>query len=584
MDETLEQLRAAVADLTRRVALLEGRHEPSRAAEPLPARPVDPVPPRDASTQSAPVVTNPPTADRARSADIEQVIGQQWLSRLGIAAVLVGTAYFLKYAFDNRWIGPSGRISIGLAAGIAITIWSQGFRRRGHRFFAHTLMALGVGILYLSLWAAYQLYHLLPASAAAIAMAVVTVATATLAVRQKAEILALFAATGGFATPMLLATGENRQIQLFSYIALLDIAAIAVAAMRGWTRTVLLSFIGTLVLYSAWYSRFYSDSQSTATIMFATFFHLLFASVPLLPSVRTRQGFATAALPLANATAYFVQLHLILKDAEILAWAAVLLAALNLAIARAAARGASPDRGLLHVAVAISFLVIAIPLRLDQQWITLGWLAQAAVLFEVGRRTGSRLVRTFAGAALMLSLFRLVAIDSFPPEQTYLLANLRFVSYAGAVALLFAIGRRSSEPARAAAEPSSDLTRFCYIAANVLVFTAVNLEISDAFSASDQPRGRELLGDLTRSGAWLLHGTVLIATGLWKRAPFLRWLGLLLIGVTTGKVFLYDLSALERIYRIISFIVLGAVLLAISFFYQRLPEEETSHQDGEAPA
>jgi uncharacterized membrane protein len=48
-----------------------------------------------------------------------------------------------------------------------------------------------------------------------------------------------------------------------------------------------------------------------------------------------------------------------------------------------------------------------------------------------------------------------------------------------------------------------------------------------------------------------------------------RWQALLLIAATIGKVFVYDLSQLDRGYRIVSFIVLGVLLLAISFVYQR---------------
>ncbi len=60
-----------------------------------------------------------------------------------------------------------------------------------------------------------------------------------------------------------------------------------------------------------------------------------------------------------------------------------------------------------------------------------------------------------------------------------------------------------------------------------------------------------------------------MAIGFWKRSAFVRWQSLVLIAVTIVKVFVYDVSALEKGYRILSFIALGAVLLAISFIYQR---------------
>jgi len=82
--------------------------------------------------------------------------------------------------------------------------------------FSYSLKAVGIGVLYLSLWAAFQLYHLVPAGIAFVAMLAVTAATASLALAQDAEILAAFALAGGFLTPVLLSTGENRELQLFS--------------------------------------------------------------------------------------------------------------------------------------------------------------------------------------------------------------------------------------------------------------------------------------------------------------------------------------------------------------------------------
>src|SRR5207302_9674740 len=88
---------------------------------------------------------------------------------------------------------------------------SERFRHGGYRVFSYSLKALGIGILYLSLWAAFQVYSLIPGAAALVAMLVVTSGAAALALRQDTQILALFALLGGFATPLLLSTGRDRE-------------------------------------------------------------------------------------------------------------------------------------------------------------------------------------------------------------------------------------------------------------------------------------------------------------------------------------------------------------------------------------
>ena len=157
-------------------------------------------------------------AAQRSSESLEGTIGKLWLNRIGIVAILIGVAYFLKYAFDSGWIGPGGRVAIGLIAGIAVVVWSETFRRKGSAAFSYSLKAVGIGILYLSLWAASQYFHLVPASVAFVAMILVTASTITLALTQDAEILAVYAMIGGFSTPALVSTGENHEIILFSYV------------------------------------------------------------------------------------------------------------------------------------------------------------------------------------------------------------------------------------------------------------------------------------------------------------------------------------------------------------------------------
>src|SRR5262249_48289363 len=202
--EELDLLRQQVASLTARVHRLEQRTgvEPESFQGALQQSPMPPgTRPADSSaaprssaisgsevgtTGAAPPPPRPPRpapagpifAQPQRSTeDLEGTIGKLWLNRIGIVAILLGVSYFLKYAFDNGWIGEGGRVAIGLIAGISVILWSERFRSRGSVAFSYSLKAVGIGILYLSLWAASQRYHLIPSSAAFVAMIVVTAST-----------------------------------------------------------------------------------------------------------------------------------------------------------------------------------------------------------------------------------------------------------------------------------------------------------------------------------------------------------------------------------------------------------------------
>ena len=74
---------------------------------------------------------------------LESRIGSQWFNRIGILAVLIAAAWFLKLAIDNHWIGPLGRVLIGLVAGAGLIAWSERFRTHGYAAFSYSLKAVG---------------------------------------------------------------------------------------------------------------------------------------------------------------------------------------------------------------------------------------------------------------------------------------------------------------------------------------------------------------------------------------------------------------------------------------------------------
>ena len=413
------------------------------------------------------------------SEDLEGTIGKLWLNRIGIIAILIGVAYFLKYAFDSGWLSPSSRIVIGLIAGIGIVAWSEIFRRKGSAAFSYSLKAVGIGILYLSLWAASQYFHLVPASVAFVAMILVTASTITLALTQDAEILAVYAMIGGFSTPALVSTGENHEIVLFSYVLLLDLAILAMVAFKPWRRIVWGAMLGTAVMYIGWSAEYYDTSERTVTVLFASAFFAVFALAPLLtPLSRSRwhpgMSITLTLLPLVNGGAYFLALYAMYdRETVTLTWYALALAAVYLLLSSQFKRRVDGDPdvvktvNLLHVAVAIAFITIAIPLKLDAHWITIGWLIESAILLYVGVKADTHFLRIFAGCTLALGVCRLLFIDNFSTQT--LVFNTRFATFMVAIAVMAGIVIAGERLASAKEKPFIMLAA---IALNVLALIA----------------------------------------------------------------------------------------------------------------
>ena len=501
--------------------------------------------------------------------------------------MLIGVSYFLKFAFDSNWIGPAGRIAIGLIAGIAVVLWSERFRSRGYRIFSYSLKAVGIGVLYLSLWASFQVYHLMPSGVVFVCMLAVTAATCAMALSQDAEILAMFAITGGFSTPLLLSTGENREIALFSYVVLLDLGILALVTFKPWRRLLLMGFVGTLLFYIGWNSEFYSRNQIAPTLFFATFFFLIFAVAPLL-MLRQERGAGIMPLILAfvNAGTYFLQAYaMIMEISHVeMAWFSLALATVYLALNRL--RPNSSDAAgehnlhLMHLALAVGLVTVAIPIRLESHWITIGWFVEAAALLWVGERIKSDLLNVFALAALVLGVGRLIVFPDF--NTVHLIFNMRMATYGIAIAVLglvaYGASKRDDDTVRT-------IGSLAVVAANALALIALSKEVADYYAQQmtavhpqpgvwrpeDWSRARSvtIARGFTYSTLWMAYGAMLMVVGFWRTSAFVRWQALLLIAATIVKVFIYDTSQLDRIYRILSFVVLGVLLLAISFAYQR---------------
>ena len=178
-------------------------------------------------------------------------------------------------------------------------------------------------MLYLSLWAAFQLYHLLPASAALGAMVLVTAWNAYMAWAQNSQILAAYALAGGFATPLLLASGGNHEVFLFSYVLAIDIAAVVLVRLKNWPRLLLGAFPATVAYFVGWYAEYYGAFNVGQPLEITTIFIVLYFVVFLSPTIRPGKAggqswtsITEVFLPLADATFVALALYSVLQDSH----------------------------------------------------------------------------------------------------------------------------------------------------------------------------------------------------------------------------------------------------------------------------
>jgi uncharacterized membrane protein len=600
-----QSLEAQVVDLRQRVQQLEKVLLSRSILQPAPMQPgpqplileslppPPPLPEHPPQHDEAPPFVSqyqPSQANSVQARSLESQIGSQWFNRVGILAVLIGMAWFLKFAIDNHWIGPLGRVLIGLIVGAGLVAWSERFRSRGYVVFSYSLKAIGSGVLYLSLWAAFSLYQLVPAPVAFMAMVLVTAFNGFMAWIQDAELLALYAIVGGVSTPLLLSTGENHEATLFTYLLVIDIAVLALVALRPWSRLLFMAFAGSSLFYVAWALEYYTNAQALRTSFFLACFFLIFAFAPRLVQRMFDDGtriagwdsLALVVLPLANAAWGFLGFYFILDHPGsdwAQAWLAVAFAAFYLLLLRLPESGrlkSSPALlSGLHLAVAVVFLTVAIPLKAHGRWITTGWLVEGAALLWVASRNQSRLLRVLSVLCLALGLCALITIN--PNAAITPIFNERFATYLVAIAVCaFAawLAAHVKVDGDSSDFPWPALAAVAALTVNALILIAVGLEIHSYWWNLRWTNGRDfeqyrIHAQFTYSAWFMLFGAILLTAGFWRRSSFLRWQALVLLAFAIGKVFLIDVSELSQGYRILSFLGLGALLLGVSFVYQR---------------
>ena len=536
------------------------------------ATPVRPSVYRAASVTGEPVVG----AAYARSAapvDLENRIAGNWFNRIGIVAMLIAISSGLKWAFDNNVIGPSGRVAIGVLLGALMLPWSQWLLGKGYSYFSEGIAALGEATLFLSVWSGCQYYTLYSRDVGFAAMFVITGVMAAVAIGRDSQRIAVLSLLGGLLTPILLSSGKDQQVVLFGYLILLGLGALAIASKKDWKSLVPIAFIGTQIYFWGWYGEFFHrTSPLERTVAFATLFFFLYAALPVAKAIR---GLALEELDVAiillNAFAYSGALFILLWPAD--KWPLTLLflalAAGHVGIARLIPAGEDNQSALarlLYAGLALTFLTLAVPIRLEGKWITLSFSVEGAILVWTGFRAASNFLRQAGYLLLAISGLRLLLL---PPAGGQFLFNPRFAAFVVVIASLGIALWAARTHKTDVTEPERTEIGILAVAINIYALIALSLEFWDYFAKAGGAMDAALAQHVSLSVLWTLYATLLLFFGVQKKSALLRWQSLTLFGLVVGKVFLYDLSFLDRGYRILSFFVLGAVLLGVSFSYTR---------------
>ncbi|MDR3386301.1 MAG: DUF2339 domain-containing protein [Rudaea sp.] len=319
--------------------------------------------------------------------------------KVGVIVLFLGVGSLLKYAADSGWLRVPVEFRLaGIAAAALAGLVFAWRKRTTHRAFALSLQGGATGVLILTIFAAFRLYHVLPAGFAFALLIVVVAGAGALAVLQDALALAVLAIVGGFLAPILVATDSGNHVALFSYYAVLNAAIFAIAWLRPWRALNLLGFVFTFGIGTAWGALRYRPELFSSTEPFLLLFFAFYLLIPLLYARRLapdRRDLIDAALVFGlPLLAFPLQAALLHGERMPLAWSALGAAAIYTMLAALELRRLGYRLlGQSHALLALGFATLAVPLALSARATACTWAIEGAALLWLGLRQQRRLPR-----------------------------------------------------------------------------------------------------------------------------------------------------------------------------------------------
>lgn len=596
----LQALKKEIADLSAELARIRATgagiriREVGETASPIEQAKTQP-PPLPGTENPVPV-RSVSVGSRAAS---EIAVGQKWFLGLGVVTLLLGAGFFLKYAFDSRWIGPSVQVTLGFVIGSVSLLVSEFCRRRGLKGLDIGIAALGLGLLYLAAYAGCQFYELLPDWLTLILTLIITAVGIVMAYVWDSRGVAVLSLFGGYLAPLLLIS--ERLSLFFIYLTVLNLAGQLLAFAKRWSFLYAVGAAFSWVSFYAWTldhdlrDAFRLNLPGTdgsnghvgplghqrfaEAFAFTQFLFVLYSIAPFLRVLIRGErekvsGFwigMISGLLCCWHSAYlldFVKAHVSIVT--------LVYAAITLALAFVVWRQRIPSLAATWLtAEGMTFLLVTWAILLSATWITVFWAAQAVALYWVAAKGRDRILLNGTIVLGVLVAFRYLVADLAIVPGSPRFGGwhdgftegwpLRAFTALVVIASCFAIVWLDS--ASLVNGSYRDVSRWFEALGIISWFGYLNGEVN-RFTSQFLPRAALA----SYSVLWALFAAGLLGVGLWKKRKVYRISAIVLLFLTIGKVLLLDTAEVTAPYRILSCVVLGAVLVCLSFLYYRFSD------------
>jgi uncharacterized membrane protein len=587
----LEQVERRLDRMGKRMRELELELELGGEGEsPIPepwTPPVSPPPPRRPRIEPAREQQSPQEPPPVRSTiDFEELFGGRVLAWAGGLAILLGAVLFLGMAISRDWIDEVARTMIAMLGSLALLgvgVWLH--EGKGRTEAARAAAASGIFGLYATLVVATKTYDLISPSLGFGLAALIAAVGMAIAIRWSSQVVAAIGSLGALAAPLLVGTGGVGSSIGFVFLALVAVTGIVVWQRWGWL--VLGAFVVSAPQLAVWVlSADYDYSTEslpvgTGQLLGLLLFWALYLVGALGFELRSRQR---RELPVASLLQLFASSALVVglgywvfdvtgaDDAAVI-WMFVCSAGLAALGGLALRLRLDREIGSLLIGIGIGVSALAFAVALSGPALVIAWAAEAVVFaylatFVEDREdpalSSAERLLFVAGVFLGLALTHLLVFEA-PPKALFegvddLGSAIAAIGACAAATIVTGLVTRRIHPA------ASQVAGF--VAGGLLVYFG-SVVIVDTIGVDALGEARQA-GQVWLSVFWTVTGLGAVVWGLVRDSAPVRLGGLALLGVAIAKVWTYDLSELDELARVLSFVGLGLLLLVGAFAYQRI--------------
>ena len=534
---------------------------------------------------AAPVSLRPQSASSettsATPVGWETFIGQKAFGWVAVVLFLFSATFFLRYAYQNNWIGPVGRVAIGELVGAGLIIGGCRYLLKGWRRFSSMLMSAGIVVIYLSTYSAFGFYHLLPQQHAGIFLAILILESMIAAVFCRSAVIGMVSVIGGLMTPLLMQADQDTYSSLFTYLAVLNLGVVVAVSLQRWRAVGSVAFLGTQLLFWMWYDANYHPEKFSWALGFQMMVFSLYSGQSLVMARfhdRTADYEELGRFVINGILGFLAFRVLTLESWSHWIGTAALVAATLYALAGRLILAWRPnDHRLLLTSLAVSagFIAWAIPVQADARWIALGWAMMGMALWLFGLRVSSRVLRLMAAALACFAVGRLLIFDLplYVRDPFIPVFNRVALPLLAVAALLLASVWKADRYLPRLGSRERFAIGVMAVAGTTLLWLLLSLECHGYFVSRSMLGGDVELwrwrAQLALTVFWTLFAIALLYLGFRLKRSRLRWFAMVLFGITVLKLFVVDMANVQQIYRIVAFFILAIVLGLVAKAYQR---------------